>query len=135
MKKKWKQTAAAVLLTMLLYLLFPMLGALLAVNEWADTENLLLPMLMAAGGSSAVGTLFLVRKGKWSVFSAALLTGVGVQFSALLAGYLIFGSAAMDGQRWLLPVTGLVSGLSAGIFLGQKKGRKKDARRARQKRR
>ena len=94
MKKKWKQVLAALLLTGLLYLAIPMFSALLAVNEWADTEKLLLPMLLAAGLSSAVGTLFLVRRGKWSVFSAALLTGMGVQLLALLVGYLAFGSAA-----------------------------------------
>lgn len=135
MKKKWKQTAAAVLLTMLLYLLLPMLSALLAVKAWADTENLLRPMLLAAGGSSAAGTLFLVRKGKWSVFAAALLTGAGVPLLSMLAGYLTFGSAVMDERRWLLPVAGIVSALLAGLFLGQGKGRKKNVRKGKRKQR
>ena len=126
MKKKWKQALAALLLTILMYLTIPMFSALLAVNEWADTEKLLLPMLLAAGLSSAVGTLFLVRRGKWSVFSAALLTGVGVQLLALLVGYLVFGSAALDGQRWLLPLVGFLSALLAGLFMG--KSRKRDGR-------
>lgn len=134
MKKKWKQAAAAVLLTMLLYLVLPMLSALLAVNEWADTENLLLPMLIAAGGASAAGTLFLVRKWQWSVFAASLLTGVGVPLLAIFVGYLTFGSVTMDEQRWLLPVMGLIFGLLAGLFLGQGKGRKKGTRRIRRKR-
>ncbi len=128
MKKKWKQAAAAMLLTMLLYVTIPMFSALLAVNEWADTEEFLFPALLAAGISAAAGTLFLVRKGKWSVFAAALLTGIGGPLVALLAGYFVFGSANMDGQRWLLPVTAFVSALLAGMFLGQKKGRRKDGR-------
>ena len=132
MKKKWKQAAAAVLLTMLLYLAIPMLSALLAVNEWADTEQLLLPMLLAAAVAAAAGTLFLVRRGKWSVFSAALVTGVGAALLTMLVGYLAFGSASMDGQRWLLPLAGVASAMLAGLFMGQRKGR---ARKGKQKRR
>ncbi len=132
MKKKWKQAAAAVLLTMLLYLTVPMLSALLAVNEWADTERLLLPMLLAAGIAAAAGTLFLVRKGKWSVFSAALMTGGGVPLLAMLVGYLAFGAVSVDGQRWLLPTAGFASAMLAGLLMGQKKGR---ARKGKQKRR
>ena len=132
MKKKWKQAAAAVLLTMLLYLAIPMLSALLAVNEWADTEQLLLPMLLAAAVAAAAGTLFLVRRGKWSVFSAALVTGVGAALLTMLVGHLAFGSATMDGQRWLLPLAGFASAMLAGLFMGQRKGR---ARKGKQKRR
>ena len=128
MKKKWKQAAVAVLLTMLLYLMIPMLGALMAVNEWADTERFLFPVLVSAGISAAAGTVFLVRKGKWSVFAAALLTGVGVPLLTMLVGYLVFGAVTLDGQRWLLPVTGFSAALFAGLFWGQRKGRRKAVR-------
>ena len=128
MKKKWKQAAVAVLLTMLLYLMIPMLGALMAVNEWADTEKFLFPALVSAGLSAAAGALFLVRKGKWSVFAAALLTGVGIPVLTMLVGYLVFGAVSLDGQRWLLPVMGFTSALLAGLWRGHRKGRRKDAR-------
>ncbi len=135
MKKKWKQAVAGVLLTMLIYLTIPMLSALLAVNGWADTEKLLLPVLLAAGISAAVGTLFLVRREKWSVFAAAMLTGVGVPLLAMLAGFVVFGSAAADEQRWLLPVAGLVSAMLAGLFWGKRKGRRKGIRNRKRKQR
>lgn len=128
MKKKWKQTAAGVLLTLLIYLTIPMISAFLAVNEWADTENLLMPVLMAAVVSGAAGGLFLVRKGKWSVFAAALLAGALVPLLAMLVGYLVFGSAGMDGRRWMLPVAGFMSAIVTGLFWGQRKGRRKDSR-------
>ena len=128
MKKKWKQAAAAMLLTMLLYVTIPMFSALLAVNEWADTEKFLFPALLAAGISAAAGTLFLVRRGKWSVFTAALLTGAGGPLSAISVGYLAFGAVSFAGQRWLLPVTGFASAMFAGLFWGQRKRRRRDAR-------
>ena len=135
MKKKWKQAAATVLLTMLLYLMIPMLSALMAVNEWADTESFLVPALLAAGISAGAGTMYLVRRGKWSVFYAALLTGVGVPLLTMLTGYLIFGSASLDGKRWLLPLMGFASAVIAGLLGGQRKGSRKDRRNGKRKHR
>lgn len=123
MSGKWKQGALALLISLLLYLTLPMLSALLAVNEWADAEKLLTPLLLSSAVSAAVGTLFLVRRGKWSVFTAALLTGLGTQLLVMLGGYLIFGEVGVDGERWLLPVIAFVAALAAGLFLG-KRGKK-----------
>ncbi|MGM9661885.1 MAG: hypothetical protein ACI3WR_02200 [Oscillospiraceae bacterium] len=122
---KGKQWAVGLLLTLLLYALAPLLFAWLAVKGWMDAEGLLLPMALSAALAAAVGGAYLTRRGKLSVFAAALLAGPGAQLIAALVGYLAFGGAEWDGRRWALPVVGFAAALAAGLLSTRRSGERK----------
>lgn len=82
---------------------------------WLDAERLLTPLLAAVCLAAVMGAL-LLRRWRWSAFPAAVLTGIGMQLPLLLAGYLLFGGVALDGNRWLLPVAGFAAALAAGLL-------------------
>ena len=122
MKKKWKQAAAAVLLTMLLYLAIPMLSALLAVNEWADTEQLLLPMLLAAIGviCSIFGTFFVSTKEGATQKQLLGALSRGTNFSAILIAAAAFPAVyfILGAEHWMMYFA-ILAGLLAGVLIGK----------------
>ena len=128
---KGRTAALGFLVSSLLYGVIPMLFAFLAVREWLDPHRLLVPSLLAAALSAAVGTLLLVRKGKWGVLPAALLAGPAVQLAAMLIGYLAFGGVSMEGIRWLMPMVSFVAAVMMGLLFGQRRGGKRSRRKKR----